>query len=325
MIKTPAITGLSLAFGILMVALLGLFVLPRFIPLGGPEQVPLAELVDPDGLFVDVVDEQIYVTHTPGGGDAVVLIHGFGGSTVTWIDTVPALALAGYDVYAIDLLGFGLSEKGWHHDYHHAAQAERVMGVMDALGIERAVLVGHSMGGNVAAHLALSHPERVSRLVLVSASILSDQADGNGMLPVPVGLLDIPGARRWGQLLIREFVPAEFESMLFDAAYQDSMINATIVEGYRRSLYTSGWDLGLMGIMRHGTDNDLSLPVSDLSIPTLLIWGAQDSWVPVQQGEMLQALIPGAEYVEFADVGHLPMHEVPGGFNAAVLNFLAAE
>lgn len=332
MIKRPSSTDLSLvsasfgiALGLLMIALLGVFVLPYLIPLGGPDQIPLTELVDPNGVFVDVSGEQIYVTHTAGDGAAVVLIHGFGGSTVTWVDTAPVLAAAGYDVYAIDLLGFGLSEKGWNHDYSHAAQAKRVIGVMDALGIERAVVVGHSMGGNVAAHLTLNHSERVSQLVLVSASILSDQDSGNGMLPIPVELLDLPVARRWGQLLIRELVPPAFEDMLFDAAYQDGMISASIAEGYRRSLYTSGWDLGLMGITRDGTGNDVPLPVTDLAVPTLLLWGAQDTWVPVQQGEALQELIPGAEYVEFADVGHLPMHEVPAEFNTVLLDFLGGE
>lgn len=336
MIKRPVWTELSLmfgafgaVFGVLLIAVFGLFVLPFIVPLGGPEIIHPAKLVDPNGMFIEVASEHLYVTYTPSAnssnGDDVLLIHGFGGSTVTWIDTVPALAKAGYDVVAVDLLGFGLSEKEWDHDYSHAAQSARVLGIMDALGIERAVVVGHSMGGNVAAHLALSHPERVERLVLVSASVLSDRDNGSSMIPVPVELLDFPVARRWAQILIREYVPSQFEGMLFDAAYQDTMITATVASGYRRSLYTPGWDLGLLGIMRDGRANELPLPISDLDVPTLLVWGARDTWVPAQQGETLQALIPGAKRVEFASVGHLPMHEVPADFNATLLAFLSGD
>ncbi len=319
-----AVMSRALFAGLLasLVILLGFVLLPYVLPLGGPDTVPPLELADPDGAFVAIAGEHLYYTHVPGEAPPVILLHGFGGSTVSWRDSVPVLVQAGYAVYAVDLLGFGLSEKGWEHDYSHPAQAARVIGFMDALGIDRAVIVGHSMGGSVAAHLALRHPQRVDRLVLVSAPIVSD-GETSSMLPVPAALLDLPLVRQWGRLLIRGLVVPEFDSLLFDAAYRDGMIDASLVEGYRRVLQTPEWDLGLLGIMRDARTSALGDAVRALEMPVLLLWGTEDTWVPPEAGARLEALLPHAERVEFAGVGHLPMHEVPDQFNLALLEFLA--
>lgn len=310
---------------VVLLAVTGLLLVPYVIPLGGPEAQHPAELVDPNGAFVQVAGESLYYTYYPGSGQTVLLIHGFGGSTITWVDTAPVLAAAGYEVYAVDLLGFGLSGKQWDYDYSHPAQAARVVGLMDALGIERATVVGHSMGGNVAAHLALSYPARVERLALVSAAVLEREGSGGGFLPVPVELFDFPVARQWGRLLIRELVAPMFDDLLFDAAYQDGMIRAEIAQGYRRVLHTPNWDLSLMGITRDGGENALPAPVSELQVPVLLLWGAEDTWVPASDGEQLERLIPAAQRVTLDEIGHLPMHEAPERFNAALLAFLQGE
>lgn len=333
MIEPPARDALSMimawpfaAVGGIVIAVLGLVVLPFMLPVGGPEAVHPSALADPNGVFVQIAGESLYYTHNPGDGDAVVLLHGFGGSTVTWTDTAQTLAAVGFDVYAVDLLGFGLSEKGWRHDYSHAAQAERVIRVMDALGIERASIVGHSMGGNVAAHLALRHRERVDKLVLVSAAILSGDEGAGGPLGVlPAEALEVPFVRRWAQVALRRLVTPMFDQLLFGAVYQDGTINAALVDGYRRALMTPEWDLALLGMTRDARDNDVSASISDLDVATLLMWGAEDTWVPAQDAETLNALIPGAQRVEFDAVGHLPMHETPPEFNTSLLAFLRGE
>lgn len=311
---------------LLLGAAIVVFALPYTLPLDNTVMQHPSEFADANGAFVRVSGEGLYYTHTPGSGEVVLLLHGFGGSTVTWIDTAPALAAAGYDVYAVDMLGFGLSDKGWQHDYSHPAQAARVIGLMDALGIDRAVIIGHSMGGNVAAHLALSYPERVSALVLVSAAIVDNSAAAHGgsFLPVPPGLLKLPFVRQWGQVLSREFIAPMFDDLLASAATDDSVIRPEIVEGYRRALRTPEWDLGLMGMTRDGDRNALPALLDTLDLPVLLLWGAADTWVPASNSVRLEALIPGAQRVEFAGVGHLPMHEAPDLFNAALLEFLAA-
>lgn len=303
--------------GLLIVLAVIIVAVPFALPLGSPAPVAPASLADPNGAFVQIDGEMLYYVHEPGTGQAVALIHGFGGSTVTWQETIPALADAGYDVYALDLLGFGLSDKGWTGDYSHAAQAQRVVQWMDATGIDRAVIVGHSMGGNVAVHIAAAYPDRVDALVLVDAAILT-----NSEFNVPEFLLDLPFVRRWAQIGLRRVVMPEFENLLADAAYNDGAITPELTEAYKRVLYTPDWDLGLMGIIRDSDHNRLPVPVSTIRVPTLILWGEQDTWVDPADGERLDEQIPNSERVVFAGAGHLPMHEVPDEFNAAVITFL---
>lgn len=244
--------------------------LPFLLSLGGLTSVDPESLADPNGAFVSLKNgEQLYYVQSgPVSGEPIVLLHGFGGSTVTWAETIPVLAEAGYNVYALDLYGFGLSDKGWGANYSRAAQATRVIGFMDALGINRAVLVGHSMGGGIAAAVALSHSERVSKLVLVDGSVLGESA-----FAVPELLFDLPFVRRWAQLAIRRIVtPDMVADLLADAAYNDTTLTPQLINSYQRVLSTPEWDLALLGMIRDMRQNR-HLPADNLHMPTLIIWG----------------------------------------------------
>lgn len=299
-----------------LLALFALVVVPYLVPLGGPELRSSEELADPNGFFTALDGETLYAAHVPGDGPAVLLLHGFGGSTVTWRETMPALAAAGYDVYALDLRGFGLSDKGYAADYSHPAQARRVLGWMDAVGLQRAALVGHSMGGSVAAHVALSAPDRVSRLVLVDTAVLQHGARWT----VPGVLLDVPFLRRWAQIGVRRVVPEYSKDLLLDAAADDEALSPALIADYQRALHTRGWELGLLGILRDGESDPP--PIDQLQMPTLIVWGARDTWVPPEDGAQLEAMIPGAQRVQLEGAGHLPMHEAPEAFQAALIDFL---
>ncbi len=303
-----------------VLAFAALVVLPFALPLGGPETLDPAALADDNGLFVTVEGETLYAVHAAADGPAIVLVHGFGGSTVTWTETLPVLAAAGYDAYAIDLRGFGLSDKGFNADYHPPAQARRVLAWMDAAGLERAALVGHSMGGNVAAYAALAAPERVSALVLVDAAILSQERAWGLPGTLIDGLLDAPFLRRWAQIALRRAAPDLFADLLRDATYNDAVLTPDLISSYERALRTPEWELALLGMLRDA-DGDTA-PVGQLRIPTLILWGVEDRWVLPSEGVRLETLIPGAERVEIAGAGHLPMHEAPEAFQAALLGFL---
>ena len=309
-------TGWRFWLGVIgLLAIFGLVVLPYLLPLGG-EIVAPELLADPGGFFTPLDDGTLYAVHAPGDGPSVLLLHGFGGSTVSWRETIPALAGAGFDVYALDLRGFGLSDKGYDADYDHAAQARRVVAWMDAVGLERAALVGPSMGGNVAARVALIAPVRVSRLGLVSASVSGQ----GGRWRVPGALLDVPFLRRWAQIGLRRAVPLYFEDLLRDAAADDSVLSPELIADYRRALHTPDGELALLAMLRD-TDRDPP-PVSEVQVPTLIVWGAADTWVSPDEGAWLERAIPGAERIVLDGAGHLPMHERPEAFQAALLDFL---
>jgi 4,5:9,10-diseco-3-hydroxy-5,9,17-trioxoandrosta-1(10),2-diene-4-oate hydrolase len=194
----------------------------------------------------------------------------------------------------------------------------RVVGLMDTLGIEQAAVVGHSMGGSVAAHLALTYPDRVSQLVLVDAAMLPDAR----MLNIPGFLFDLPFARRWAQLILRRALVSMSGDLILDAAYNDALITPDLIEAYARTLHTPEWDLGLLGIMRDADRNALPAPLSQIRAPTLILWGAEDTWVAPGDGAELERLIPDAKRIEFPNAGHLPMHEVPQVFDTALIDFL---
>lgn len=298
------------------------------ILLGGPFLLPLPpqtirapeDLARPGGQFVDIDGTRAYVeTAGPVGGPAVILIHGFGVSSYSWRHTLPALGAAGYHAIALDWKGFGLSDKSFDATYTHAAQAEFVAGLMEALAIQRAALVGHSMGGNVLAHFALKYPERVTRLVIADGVII-EVADEGGWTAV----VWFPPARRWAQLMLRWFVatPQGMADWLRGAYHDPALFTPEVQAAYLAPLNTKDWDLALLGILRDSGQNSLPQPVSAITAPALIVWGADDPWIPLAYGEKLHAQLPQSEWVVLPNTGHMLMEEQPGAFNAQLLAFL---
>lgn len=314
---------LYLLIGLLSFCLIG----PYLVPLPAqPDRAP-ENIAPPAGRFLTVSGVRVFVQEAgPVAGPAVMLVHGFGGSTFNWRYTLPALATAGYRAVALDLKGFGLSGKSFDDDYAHAAQAEFVAEVMTALDIQSATLVGHSMGGNVIAHLALKYPGRVQGLVFAAGAVIAEGDErraGLGM-PVNVGLLaEFPPFRRWGQILLRSvLVPERVTAMLKSAYYNPAFVTPEVIEGALRPQQVKDWDLALLGILRDSGRNALPGPLSALTAPILLVWGDNDTWVPLDRGQQLRAALPQAQWVVIPQAGHLLMEEQAEAFNLALIEFM---
>jgi pimeloyl-ACP methyl ester carboxylesterase len=258
----------------------------------------------------------------PTDGPAIVFLHGFGGSTFSWRDTLPAVAAAGYRAVALDLRGFGLSDKTLDADYGHPAQARFTLAVMDELGIDRAVIVGHSMGGNVAAHLALDAPDRVRGLVLVDAATGPDATGGPGG-PIVGALLELPPAQRLAQHLLRRLATPDRVADILRSAYLDpSAVTAETEAGYLVPQRLPDWDLALIGIIRDGGANAIGDRFATIVASTLIIWGDRDPWIPLSTGEAIRRALPASEMVVIANSGHLPFEEQPDAFIDALIPFL---
>ncbi|NJL95389.1 MAG: alpha/beta fold hydrolase [Anaerolineae bacterium] len=295
------------------------FLLPAFWP-GLGEGQPAQQLADPEGAFITVDGVELYYIHSAvPGATPVVFVHGFGGSTVDWEHILPRVAAAGYDAYALDLPGFGLSEKGLDLNLGHPAQADSIAAWMAALELDAAHIVGHSMGGSIALHLAQRHPERVHSLGLVAPSLVGAETAG-----LPEALTESELIQRWTELLLAWVLPASAEIQLRSAAYRDEAITEELVEDYRRVFETEGWELSLLAVGRDAGQNVLEAPLSSITAPVALLWGAEDGWVPPSEGDRLQAALPNAERITFEEVGHLPMHEIPTEFTQALLTFWAS-
>jgi pimeloyl-ACP methyl ester carboxylesterase len=305
----------------LAVLLLLAIVVPYLVPLPGPEGVAADEMAT-GGRFVAVDGGRLYVElDGPPDGMPVVLLHGFGGSTFSWRETAPALAAAGWRTLAVDLLGFGLSDKSFDADHSHPAQARRVAAVMAELGVGRAALVAHSMGANVALHLSSSRPELVDRLVLVDASVQTQRGAVS-----PTQLLHLPPIARWGRLAVRLLATPERVTDMLRSAYRDPrQVDEPTAAGYLRPLGVRDWDNALLAVIRDGDGNALTVAPSTIEAPTLIVWGAHDSWIDLAEGELLRDAMPDARLVVIDDAGHLPFEEQPAQFIAEVLPFLQGD
>ena len=310
----------------LLIVLAAFFVVPFLIPL--PDQPDreaedvAAELVLA-GALVDAGGTRTWVEEAgPVDGIPVVLIHGFGGWSWSWRATLPALAAAGYRAVAVDLANFGLSDKSWDLDTRHAAQADLVAAVMDARGISRATLVGHSMGGNVLAWFAARHADRIDGAVLVDAA--TGPAAGSGGPAFVGSLVRLPNVRRIGQLVLRsQLDEARMADILRSAYGEPARVTTEDVSGYAAPLQTVDWDLGLLAILRDSGDSALDSPIGDvLRVPAVIIWGRDDPWIPLASGEALRDALPDAEWHIIDDAGHLPMEEQPAAFNDILITWL---
>jgi 2-hydroxy-6-oxonona-2,4-dienedioate hydrolase len=245
-----------------------------------------------------------------GSGPIVILLHGLGGSTANWALNVPALATK-FRVIVPDQIGHGQSAKPLIN-YRIGTYVDFLDKFLSELKIERASLVGNSMGGWIASAYALKYPQRVERIVLVDAAGFSppkeyDLAALNGLNPSTRD-----GMRQLAQLVF--FNKALFAS---DAAL-DLMLTARLSAG-------DGYTIQSLVESFNRREDMLDGKLSALKQPVLLVWGREDGLTPLaREGEQYKREIPHAQLVVFEQCGHIPQVEKAMEFNAAVLKFLTA-
>jgi pimeloyl-ACP methyl ester carboxylesterase len=277
-----------------------------------------ATLADPDGQFIDLAGTSIYlVDRGPREGEVLLLLHGFLGSVVDWDQTIPALTAAGYRVIAFDRPPFGLSDTDTALDYTAAGTSALIIALMDALEIEQATLIGHSLGGMAAADVALRDPERVKRLILASAAIGLDTFGGDDL----AFMADIDPNNTAIQSFIRGLFLGMADSMSLSDRYTPEQL-----ERRGRAFRVAGWEGGLLAFTKAAvTDATRPTPeqMAQLAQPVLFIWGEADDIVPLSIGEALYEVLPTADWITYPEVGHMLMDEVPDRFNADVVAWLA--
>lgn len=275
-----------------------------------PWQAPL-----PEGIIRDVADAKVHYIDE-GSGPAVILIHGFAGSTFSWRRVLPGLAPA-HRVVALDLPGFGFSDRDPARDYGQRAQAERVVALMDLLGIQRATLIGHSMGGAIAERVAAGHPDRVERLVLVAAVNAGEasRAPGRGMAAGP--MFALIGVVQRSPSAMYTLGRRALARMVHDRAHATE----EVMRGYIDPLLLPG-TVAAVRKMAAANRDEAPVDLAAITAPTLVLSGASDAAIPPERGEALAAAIPGARHVTIPEAGHLIAEERPEAFLEEVLAFL---
>lgn len=316
--KALKIIGLVLLGIILLIA-----IVPFLIPIPPLEDTkPAAELADPDSLFIDLDGITIHYKKMGAGEPVYILLHGFGASTYSWREVMPPLSQTG-TVIAYDRPAFGLTDRPmpgeWQgpSPYSYAYQTEMVIRLMDDLGIEKAVLVGNSAGGTVAAAAALKYPQRVTGLVLVDAAIYMD----NPSSPLLGWLLKTPQANRLGPLFTRNIRTWGLD-FLKTAWHDPSRITPEIYENYQKPLQVNNWDKALWELTRDSGREDITGKLDQFQMPVLVITGDDDRIVPTAQSLKLAAAIPGSQLVVIPACGHVPQEECPQAFMQALQKFV---
>lgn len=247
----------------------------------------------------------------------MILIHGFTASTYVWTTTAPKFADEGFHVIAVDLIGFGFSEKPSWFDYTIASQARMISRLMDHLGIGKATIIGSSYGGAVASWLTLDYPERVEKLVLVDA-VINDEPKSNPVLT----LLTAPGI---GAVLSpfaidsKTFLKYRMQGTLDKTSHH--LITEDRIESILRPLKAADAHKALVTTARNWKANRIEEDAHLIGQPTLVVWGDHDTVIPIENGEKLYDSILNSRFVVFKDCGHVPQEEKPEMFAKLVLEF----
>lgn len=247
----------------------------------------------------------------------LLLIHGFTASTYSWHKVTLALAERGFHVVAVDLLGFGFSGKPKWFDYTITSQARMISRFLNRIGVGRAIVAGCSYGGAVAATVALDYPEFVEKLILVDA--ISNDAVKNRTVFRLAGLPGIgevvsaflTDSRRFSKMRMHDTLAKENYHLITDER----------VEAIIRPLSAADAHNSVLMTLRNWDANRIEEDARLINHQTLLIWGEDDTVVPIHHAEKLHQSILNSRMVVFRQCGHVPQEEYPEGFVQVVTDF----
>jgi pimeloyl-ACP methyl ester carboxylesterase len=268
---------------------------------------------------IDTIPVSYVDVGSGGDEEPAVLVHGLGGQWQNWLENIPRLALD-RRVVAMDLPGFGLTPEPVTDKITIPGYARCVNALCEELGLDKVDLVGNSMGGYIAAEVAIQFPERVDRLVLVSAAGISSAET----LHAPIltagrvaTALATNTAARFRRLAARP-VTRHF-SLALVARHPRLLKPDLAYEGFFKGAGKPGFDDAL----RASLDYDFRDRLPEVKVPTLIVWGEKDSIIPVRDADEFERLIEDSRKVVMKDTGHIPMAERPQAFNDVLVEFLA--
>ncbi len=248
------------------------------------------------------------------GQHHVVLLHGFGANTFTWKNQIDLLSQEGFHVWAIDFLGFGLSDKPLDIEYSVELYRNQIEDFIEAKGIQKTHVIANSMGGTVALALAENSPEKISSMVLIDPLAY----------PVKMPFFYSVG-KTFGKLAI-PFFSRDLVHQTIKKIYCDpEKITEDQIDAYWLPYQMEGGREAVVNILR-SFDQDflqqLRQSYAKMKMPILLVWGEQDAWIPVSHLARLLEDFPHAEQVIIPFCGHAPQEETPDEVNPRLTQFL---
>jgi 2-hydroxy-6-oxonona-2,4-dienedioate hydrolase len=272
-----------------------------------------AQTAAPVSKQVEIYGQKIHYLEAGSSGPQVILLHGLGGDATHWGLTIPALA-SKYRVYALDQIGFGKSDKPVMN-YRVATLVEFLDQFYQKLGIEKATLVGNSLGGWAAAAFAIAHPQKVDRLVLVSAAGYTAKRYGGQELSKEIYSSLNPSTTADMKRL--------FEAIFYDRAYSTDAVAAQAFTAKLKRGDGHTINAFIDSILRG--EDFIDDKVKTIKAPTLVIWGREDRLTPPAMADAFAQDISGAQKMIIEQCGHASQIEKAQVFNSALLKFLAGE
>jgi pimeloyl-ACP methyl ester carboxylesterase len=275
----------------------------------------------PEALRFETIETRLgrVATMSAGTGTPIVMLHGLGATKIEFLPTLAAMAPNGWRIVAIDLPGYGDTDKPFPAPYDAAFFSKWVVAALDALGLDRTHLLGHSMGGRVALEVGLQAPERMDRLVMMTPSMAwiagRPWAPWLKLVRPELGIFQ-PTPKPFVDGIVRRLVPGSDHHLVAPAL--DEFMRAYLTPRGRVAFYASARNIYLED------PEPFWQRLEELSPESMFIWGRRDNIVPIGFARHVKRVLPAATHVEL-DCGHVPQLECPGQVHGAIGRFLSGQ
>lgn len=272
------------------------------------------QYIERDKTFWSWEKERIHYIERGSGQQHVVLLHGFGANTFTWKNQIDLLSQEGFHVWAIDFLGFGLSDKPLEAKYSIELYRKQVEDFLKAKNIQNPHVVGNSMGGAIALALAAHNPEKIASMTLIDPLAY----------PVKMPFFYSLG-KAFGKLAIPFFSRSLVHQAIKKIYYDPKKITEDQIDAYWVPYQMEGGRDVVINILRSFDQallDQLCQSYAQIKTPIFLVWGEQDKWIPLSHLDHLLEDFPHAEQMTIPFCGHSPQEETPDEVNPKLIQFL---
>jgi pimeloyl-ACP methyl ester carboxylesterase len=270
-------------------------------------------LVDPHRRYESMDGYRLHYIDM-GRGDPVVLVHGFADSTYSWHKNLLVLLNEHFRVIMVDQPGLGFSDiPPDSHTYTIENQAEEILRLLDKLQIQHFSLVGHSMGGGIALYLSQKVPDRIDKAVAIDPACFKISRRF---------IMAFPGMDHMASIFASRWL---LGCSLKDVYYNDDKVNEVLIDEYARYLNRHGSWKVLSKLSRQYFSDAFALMTQgyeEMTLPLLIIWGEEDSWISVEHGARLHRKVPNSRFSRLPRCGHNPHQECDGKVNRLMVDFL---
>lgn len=266
--------------------------------------------------FIKVGDVNYHYAEYPAKGKDILLVHGFASSSYSWESVAPLLQKQGYHVYALDMKGFGWTDKPLNSQYDTLTLMYRVKDWMDAVGLKKVIYVGNSLGGAVGVLMTIEFPQKIDKLVLIDAG-------GYPMkMPMIIRMASIPGSTFVSKAFFGKWM---LSWNLKEVFYHKDWVSQDRIDNYYDRLATTGAidaQASLISTLDFNAFHRFLERIPYVKTPTLIIWGRDDAWIPLEIGYKFRKELVNSVLCIIPECGHVPQEEHPALTAKLIIDFL---